>query len=67
MRKDVSKNVSHLENFVKIIGKPYQDAAQYELDKLLEIQNEVSNVQKKLQLLQIEIQNLHVSSSVTRT
>ncbi|TXG63641.1 hypothetical protein EZV62_010635 [Acer yangbiense] len=61
MQKDVSESVSYLENFVKIIGKPYQDAAQDRLDKVLEIQDELSNVQKKLETLQVEIQNLHVS------
>ncbi|KAK1561189.1 hypothetical protein Q3G72_035297 [Acer saccharum] len=61
MQKDVSESVSYLENFVKIIGKPYQDAAQDRLDKVLEIQDELSDVQKKLETLQVEIQNLHVS------
>ncbi|KAK0581509.1 hypothetical protein LWI29_014647 [Acer saccharum] len=61
MQKDVSESVSYLENVVKIIGKPYQDAAQDRLDKVLEIQDELSNVQKKLETLQVEIQNLHVS------
>ncbi|KAK2648293.1 hypothetical protein Ddye_015782 [Dipteronia dyeriana] len=61
MQKDVSETVSYLENFVKIIGRPYQDAAEDRLDKVLEIQDELSNVQKKLETLQVEIQNLHVS------
>ncbi|KAI9181181.1 hypothetical protein LWI28_012186 [Acer negundo] len=61
MQKDVSETVSYLENFVKIIGKPYQDAAQDRLEKVIEIQDELSIVQKKLETLQVEIQNLHVS------
>ncbi|KAL5792944.1 hypothetical protein ACOSP7_001538 [Xanthoceras sorbifolium] len=61
MQKDVSETVNYLENFVKIIGKPYQDEAQDRLDKLLKIQDELSTVQEKLQMLQVEIQNLHVS------
>ncbi|XP_031263788.1 probable transmembrane GTPase FZO-like, chloroplastic [Pistacia vera] len=61
MQKDLSVTVGYLENFVKQIGRPYQDAAQHRLDKLLQIQDELSNVQKKLQTLRVEIQNIHVS------
>ncbi|WJZ90194.1 hypothetical protein VitviT2T_009357 [Vitis vinifera] len=61
MQKDLLETVENLENFVKLIAKPYQDEAQNRLDKLLEIQDELSNVEKKLQTLQIQIQNLHVS------
>lgn len=60
MQKDLEETVQNLENFVKIVAKPYQDAAQKRLDKSLLIQDEVLNVQKKLQTLQVEIQNLHV-------
>lgn len=60
MQKDLLETTGNLGNFVETIGKPYQDAAQQRLDKLLEIQDELSNVEKKLRTLQIEIQNLHV-------
>ncbi|XP_010255948.1 PREDICTED: probable transmembrane GTPase FZO-like, chloroplastic isoform X2 [Nelumbo nucifera] len=61
MQRDLLKTIEDLENFVKLISKPYQDAAQSRLDKILEIQEELLNVEKRLQTLQIEIQNLHVS------
>lgn len=61
MQKDLLETVENLENFVKLIAKPYQDEAQNRLGKLLEIQDELSNVEKKLRTLQIQIQNLHVS------
>ena len=60
MQKDLMETVGNLENFVKTIGRPYQDAAQKRLDKLLDLQ-ELSNVDKKLRTLRIEIQNVHVS------
>lgn len=61
MQKDLLETVENLENFVKLIAKPYQDEAQNRLGKLLEIQDELSNVEKKVRTLQIQIQNLHVS------
>ncbi|KAB5557434.1 hypothetical protein DKX38_008343 [Salix brachista] len=61
MQNDLMETVGNLENFVKTIGKPYQDAAQERLDKLLDLQEELSNVDKKLRTLRIEIQNVHVS------
>lgn len=67
MQKDLFETIDSLEKFVKDIGKPYQDAAQNKLDKLLETQDELSDAQKKLQILQVEIQNLHVSSWHVRT
>ncbi|CAI0448911.1 unnamed protein product [Linum tenue] len=60
MQKDLSKTVNSLENFVKTIGKPYQDAAQERLDKVLALQSEISSVENKMRTLQVEIQNLHV-------
>lgn len=62
MQKDLAETAGNLENFVKIVAKPYQDAAQKRLDKSLLIQDEVLDVQKKLKALQVEIQNLHVRS-----
>ncbi|KAJ6306664.1 hypothetical protein OIU78_021892 [Salix suchowensis] len=61
MQNDLMETVGNLENFVRTIGKPYQDAAQERLDKLLDLQEELSNVDKKLRTLRIEIQNVHVS------
>ncbi|XP_011032720.1 PREDICTED: uncharacterized protein LOC105131442 [Populus euphratica] len=61
MQNDLMETVGNLENFVKTIGKPYQDAAQERLDKLLDLQEEISNVDKKLRTLRIEIQNVHLS------
>lgn len=61
MQKDLSEALDNIENFVKVVAKPYQDAAQNKLEKLLAIQAEISDVEKELQILQVEIQNLHVS------
>ncbi|RYR74087.1 hypothetical protein Ahy_A02g008702 isoform C [Arachis hypogaea] len=61
MKKDFNEAMENLNNYVKILGKPYQDQAQNRLNMLLEIQEELSNVEKKLRTLQVEIQNLHVS------
>jgi hypothetical protein len=61
MQKDLMETVGNLENFVKTIGKPYQDAAQKRLGKLLDLKEEISNVDKKHRTLRIEIQNVHVS------
>ncbi|KAL1329623.1 hypothetical protein HN51_046798 [Arachis hypogaea] len=61
MKKDFNEAMESLNNYVKILGKPYQDQAQNRLNMLLEIQEELSNVEKKLRTLQVEIQNLHVS------
>ncbi|CAI0400729.1 unnamed protein product [Linum tenue] len=60
MQKDLSETVKNLEKFVKTIGKPYQDAAQERLDKVLVLQSEISKVENKIRTLQVEIQNLHV-------
>ncbi|KAF2314881.1 hypothetical protein GH714_037039 [Hevea brasiliensis] len=59
MQKDLLETAANLENFVKTIGKPYQDASQQRLDNLLKVQNELSDVKEKLRTLQVEIQNLH--------
>ncbi|KAJ6685081.1 TRANSMEMBRANE GTPASE FZO [Salix purpurea] len=61
MQKDLMKTVGNVENFVRTIGKSYQDAAQKRLDKLLDLQEELSNADKKLRTLRIEIQNANVS------
>ncbi|PQQ16877.1 putative transmembrane GTPase FZO-like chloroplastic [Prunus yedoensis var. nudiflora] len=61
MQKDLSEAIENMESFVKNISQPYRDTAQQRLEKLLELQDEISNVDKQLQTLRIEIQNLHVS------
>ena len=61
MQKDLSEALDNVESFVKVVAKPYQDAAQNKIEKLLAIQAEISNIEKELQRLQVEIQNLHVS------
>ncbi|XP_061358136.1 probable transmembrane GTPase FZO-like, chloroplastic isoform X2 [Gastrolobium bilobum] len=61
MKRDFTEAIGNLDTFVKVLSKPYQDQAQNRLNKLVEIQEELSNVEKKLRTLQIDIQNLHVS------
>ncbi|KAI3439432.1 G domain-containing protein [Psidium guajava] len=61
MQKDLLDTITNMENFVNNISKPYQEAAQSRLDKLLKMQDELSAVQGRLRMLQIEIQNLHAS------
>lgn len=61
MRKDLSVALNNMESFVQVIAEPYQDATQKKQEKLLAMQAEISNVEKELQKLQVEIQNLHVS------
>ncbi|KAK2976286.1 hypothetical protein RJ640_019769 [Escallonia rubra] len=60
MEKDLLETTESLENFVKLIGKPYQDSAQSRLDKLLRTQDELTHVEEKLKALQVEIQNFHI-------
>lgn len=61
MQKDLSESIRNMENFVNVISRPYQEAAQQRLDKVLEIQKELSRAENRLQMLRVEIQNLHVS------
>lgn len=61
MQKDLSEALDNMESFVKVVAEPYQDAAQNKLQKLLAIQAELSNIGKELRILEVEIQNLHVS------
>ncbi|CAK9176861.1 unnamed protein product [Ilex paraguariensis] len=61
MQKDLLETTENLENFVKLIGKPYQDLMQNRLDKLLETEDELTKAEEKLRTLRIEIQNLHIS------
>ncbi|XP_021739804.1 probable transmembrane GTPase FZO-like, chloroplastic [Chenopodium quinoa] len=61
MQKDLSITVKNMEDFVSLVGKPYEEAAQQRLDKLLETREQLTVVEKKLQTLQVELQNLHLS------
>ncbi|KAJ4843024.1 hypothetical protein Tsubulata_045568 [Turnera subulata] len=61
MQKDLLETVERMEKFVNTIGRPYQDAAQKRIDKLLDLQDQLSNAEKELRILRAEIQNLHVS------
>ncbi|KAL6968327.1 hypothetical protein U1Q18_034131 [Sarracenia purpurea var. burkii] len=63
MQKDLLEATQNLENFVKLIGKPYQDLAQSRLDELLKTQERLTDVEKKLETLRVEIQNLHIPNS----
>lgn len=61
MHKDLLKTITDLEHFVFSTSKPYQNAAQQRLDKILKTQEKISQVEKKLQALQVEIQNIRSS------
>ncbi|XP_042517367.1 probable transmembrane GTPase FZO-like, chloroplastic isoform X2 [Macadamia integrifolia] len=61
MQKDLLQTVENLESLVKFISKPYQDEAQHRLNKFVQIQGELTSVEKKMKSLRIEIQNLRVS------
>ncbi|CAJ1969281.1 unnamed protein product [Sphenostylis stenocarpa] len=61
MKKDLTEAIEKLETFMEVLSKPYHDEALNRINRLVKIQEELSNVEKKLRTLQIEIQNLHVS------
>ncbi|KAK4357375.1 hypothetical protein RND71_022985 [Anisodus tanguticus] len=61
MQKDLLETTRNVEDFVKLIGKPYQDRAQNRLDELLVTAEELTIIEKKLKSLRNDIQNLHVS------
>lgn len=61
MQKDLLEAIENMEKFVEIVAEPYQEVAQHKLEKLLGIQDDLSNIEKQLQTLQVDIQNLHVS------
>lgn len=61
MQKDLSATIKNMEDFVALIGKPYEEAAQQKLEKLLNTREQLTDIEKKLQALQIELQNLHLS------
>ncbi|RAL39155.1 hypothetical protein DM860_015691 [Cuscuta australis] len=59
MQKDVLETSLYLEGLVELIGKPYREAAQGRLDKLLATADELTKMKTKLKALQIEIYNLN--------
>lgn len=61
MQQDLSTSVKNMEDFVTLVGKPYEEAAQQKLDKLLDTREQLTVMEKKLQTLQVELQNLHLS------
>ncbi|GAB4840767.1 hypothetical protein Ancab_021529 [Ancistrocladus abbreviatus] len=60
MQNDLAEAIENVEKYVQVIAKPYQEATQERVDQLLEIEGELENVEKKLQSLQIELQNFHL-------
>ncbi|KAL3359110.1 hypothetical protein AABB24_015927 [Solanum stoloniferum] len=61
MQKDLLETTRNVEDFVKLIGEPYQVRAQNRLDELLATAEELTIIEKNLKSLRIDIQNLHVS------
>lgn len=61
MQKDLLETTRNVEDFVKLIGKPYQDRAQKRLYELLATAEELTIIEKKLKSLRIDVQTLHVS------
>uniref|UniRef100_A0A1J3I5A0 Uncharacterized protein in xynA 3'region n=1 Tax=Noccaea caerulescens TaxID=107243 RepID=A0A1J3I5A0_NOCCA len=66
MQKDLSDAKNNLVNFVNIVAKPYREEAQLRLDRLLGIEKEVSDIRSRLHLLEVEIDNIHVSRDEMR-
>ncbi|KAG0517934.1 hypothetical protein BDA96_09G131800 [Sorghum bicolor] len=61
IQKDIAQSANDLIRFVEVISKPYQEACQRKIDWLQGVQGELSAVERKLQTLKVEIQNLHGS------
>ncbi|KAI5018519.1 hypothetical protein ZWY2020_043407 [Hordeum vulgare] len=61
IQKDISQSASKLVQFVDTASKPYQEACQRKIDWLQGVQGELSAVERKLQTLKVDIQNLHGS------
>ncbi|KAM0883039.1 hypothetical protein ACQ4PT_031897 [Festuca glaucescens] len=59
IQKDISLSASKLVQFVDVASKPYQDACKRKIDWLHGVQSELSAVERNLQSLKVEIQNLH--------
>ncbi|XP_077247491.1 FZO-like protein isoform X2 [Tasmannia lanceolata] len=63
MQKDLMQTVENLDRLVELMSRPYQEAAQNRLNRLLEIQEELSKVERQVRILQTDIQNLHIFSN----
>lgn len=61
MHKDLMQSTERLRYFVEAVSKPYQNAAQHRVDRLVKIQDELAKVERKLQDFKVEIQNLHAT------
>ncbi|XP_078445105.1 FZO-like protein [Wolffia australiana] len=61
MQKDLALALQNLKGFVEYVGRPYQEAAQLRIERLSRIQQKLEDVEKKLQLLKVQVQNLTVS------
>ncbi|CAA0828108.1 FZO-like [Striga hermonthica] len=61
MQKDLLDSTNTLNNYVTLIGKPYQELAQDRVNKLSGTLDELKDIEGQLEKLQIEIQNFHVS------
>ncbi|ONK67439.1 uncharacterized protein A4U43_C05F50 [Asparagus officinalis] len=61
MEKDLKLASEKLDCFVEAFSKPYQDAAQLKIDRLVKIQDNLAKMERKVQDLKVEIQNLHAS------
>ncbi|KAJ1262723.1 hypothetical protein BS78_09G131700 [Paspalum vaginatum] len=61
IQKDISLSADKLVHFVEVISRPYQEACQRKIDWLQGVHGELSAVERKLQTLKVEIQNLHGS------
>ncbi|XP_071738249.1 probable transmembrane GTPase FZO-like, chloroplastic [Rutidosis leptorrhynchoides] len=62
MQKDLLETTESLANYVKLVGKPYQELAQSRLDELVKNQDELTKMEERIKSLQIDVQNLHRSS-----
>ncbi|KAL3517570.1 hypothetical protein ACH5RR_020159 [Cinchona calisaya] len=60
MQKDLLETITNLEKYVRSASKPYQDVMQQRLDKLSGTLDELTDVEKKLHTLRVEIENLHI-------
>lgn len=61
MQKDLAQATDKLAQFVEVISKPYQDAAQDNVNRLLEIQEELGSIEQKMRAMKVRIQSLNDS------
>ncbi|KAH7677071.1 Dynamin GTPase protein [Dioscorea alata] len=61
MQKDLAQATDKLAQFVEVISKPYQDAAQDNVNRLLEIQEELGSIEQKMWAMKVRIQSLNDS------